>query len=445
MRLLSRLTGASQPKNLTILCFLSGISIPTVMQAMGSPLAENRVSRLNGTIPAPPVLNISNIANTTLQLKPSESLLEDLTGLAGPGNVDPKDSAATSLLSNTMHNTAGPGLEPAVSKHHESGPGYDHRNNWLRSPVSPNYFYLEGSLYVRCPPAGPLVPEVIALINREPIPQFPGIKESAVRFNTARLRAELLPSEHYTPNQENIVSAHQSKCLKCACGDDGRIIRVDTGGKKRHRVRCPENQAVLCKEIWKCYCFATLYQPIYQGVPRGTQLKAFTDVLSRIPRSVYDHIHNSGWSWRAPADLAEFPEQRIDPGPGETRALEDSGEREGLLPEEPVDLDPGDLDLAGDLAGDLAENYEFSLNVAPSDEPPYYLSGPENEIPADDPGEGSSTGASRSYNSYAPDDPWFGWGYGYGYGFDYDGSNEFFPPNKRDLSIQDKITHNQES
>ncbi|KAF3223548.1 hypothetical protein TWF106_004938 [Orbilia oligospora] len=332
------------------------------MQAMGSPLAEHRVSRLNRTIPAPPVLNISNIANITLQLKPPESSLEDPT-------------------------PARTGLE-AVSKHHED-------------------------------------------------------------------------------NQEGIVSAHRNLCLRCGCDDDGRIISIDIGGKAdkalRQSTRCQQTKAVLCREIWKCYCFATLYQPIYQGRPGSslTRLELFTDILHRIPRSVYNHIHNRGWSWRPPAFLAEYPHQRIDPGPP---VLEDSGEREGLLPEElaPVDLEPGDLSLAGDpslagdlagdpsLAGDLAgddlaENYEFSLNVAPSDEPPYYLSGPENEIPADDPGEGSSTGASRSYNSYAPDDPWFGWGYGYGYGFDYDGSNDFFPPNKRDLSIQDKITHNQES
>ncbi|KAF3155007.1 hypothetical protein TWF569_010625 [Orbilia oligospora] len=415
------------------------------MQAMGSPLAEHRVGRLNGTIPAPPVLNISNIANTTLQLKPSESLLEDLTGLAGPGNVDPKDSAATSLLSDTTHNTAGPGDLEAVSKHHENEPGYDHRNNLLRSLVYPNYFYREGNLRIVCPPAQRIIPEVIALISQKPRPQFPDMKDSAVRFNTARLRAELLPSENYTPDQENIVSAHQSKCLKCGCNRDGEIIRSDTKHKKGPRIRCSGNQVVLCREFWKCYCYATLYQRISKDIPNGAHLKSFTDALSQIPRSVYNHIHNRGWSWRPPAELAEFPGQRIDPGPPVTRALEDSGEREGLLPEEPVDLEPGDLDLAGDLAGDLAENYGFSLNVAPSDEPPYYLSGPENETPADDPGEGSSTGASRSYNSYAPDDPWFGWGYGYGYGFGYDGSDEFFPPNKRDLSIQDKITHNQES
>ncbi|KAF3207517.1 hypothetical protein TWF679_008351 [Orbilia oligospora] len=414
------------------------------MQAMGSPLAEHRVSRLNRTIPAPPVLNISNIANITLQLKPPESSLEDPT-------------------------PARTGLE-AVSKHHEGGLGHDNRNNWSRNPVGRNYFYQEGGLYVKCPPARQVTPGIIALINQKPPPQFHGMKDSSVVFQIKRLRKELFPPGRSKPtidNQEGIVSAHRNLCLRCGCDDDGRIISIDIGGKAdkalRQSTRCQQTKAVLCREIWKCYCFATLYQPIYQGRPGSslTRLELFTDILHRIPRSVYNHIHNRGWSWRPPAFLAEYPHQRIDPGPP---VLEDSGEREGLLPEElaPVDLEPGDLSLAGDpslagdlagdpsLAGDLAgddlaENYEFSLNVAPSDEPPYYLSGPENEIPADDPGEGSSTGASRSYNSYAPDDPWFGWGYGYGYGFDYDGSNDFFPPNKRDLSIQDKITHNQES
>ncbi|KAF3252678.1 hypothetical protein TWF192_004479 [Orbilia oligospora] len=343
---------------------------------MGSPLAEHRVSRLNRTIPAPPVLNISNIANITLQLKPPESSLEDPT-------------------------PARTGLE-AVSKHHEGGLGHDNRNNWSRNPVGRNYFYQEGGLYVKCPPARQVTPGIIALINQKPPPQFHGMKDSSVVFQIKRLRKELFPPGRSKPtidNQEGIVSAHRNLCLRCGCDDDGRIISIDIGGKADKALR----QSTRC------------------------------------------------WSWRPPAFLAEYPHQRIDPGPP---VLEDSGEREGLLPEElaPVDLEPGDLSLAGDpsLAGDLAgddlaENYEFSLNVAPSDEPPYYLSGPENEIPADDPGEGSSTGASRSYNSYAPDDPWFGWGYGYGYGFDYDGSNDFFPPNKRDLSIQDKITHNQES
>ncbi|KAK6499343.1 hypothetical protein TWF506_003971 [Arthrobotrys conoides] len=419
---------AIPPEIASILYFLVGILILTGMRAIAAPLSLEISTKptlgtsKNGTTCVLPTLNITNLTSLTPQSTLSEKLLIDPSRLknAGLGEVTTGDQTFTvnPQPSSTMHIAArSPPTDPAQIP-----------NEWLDA----NQFYIGGGMTVICPSVREITPEIKKRIERYmggETQQIPGISQRSTTRFMNRLTSEL--QETQENRYHRLIDSYLTVCRGCTCTAEGEMRPNEKGRAQntisstvkkglRSSLKCGNFYPKICPGLYRCYCFATLGQP--GRVLRGT-MEDYIRAFNQIPRYVRSHPTNSEWRWVVPPGLAEFPGQSIQIG--------------------------GDHELPWNLEGGGESAGNSGVNVSPPNEAPYYLSGPEDENP-DDPGEGSSTGATRPRDPFSPNNPdWDGWGYGYGYGFrefeDGAGGGGSIPPKKRGLSIQEKTVHSEAS
>ncbi|RVD81322.1 uncharacterized protein DFL_009189 [Arthrobotrys flagrans] len=414
--------GRAAPLNLYgILYILSGI--PTAMHATGVPVSPATSVKLgfgkldNRTSFGIPVLNISNIDNSSSQSAPPVNNLKAL----GEGPTENRSSVTTSLPLDIT-------LEP---------PG-----SILDRVVAPEYFYKEGRLIIECHEPKDVLLVGKGIFSGDVTPNTAGVAKIALTKFMEAYQKDII-GDFTKDHLHAVIQRYHEKCFACRCNSEGKLIAGQRKIDKEIR-KCRASRASLCEVVLGCYCVATLIQPT---IALQGPLQIFLDAINQIPPNVRYHERNRGWGWIVPPELAGFPGQVIpveDPPlipPEEHRSAMNPAEYVPAM--NPVEDAPA-MDLAGYAMGPDMYDFgnDFMLNTAPSGEPPYYLSGPaEEEDPYNyDPGEGSSTGAVRHHNPYGPPDPHYGYPYGYG-----DGSGYFPPPSKRDVSLKNEIVEKQEA
>ncbi|KAK6522790.1 hypothetical protein TWF281_002224 [Arthrobotrys megalospora] len=133
----------------------------------------------------------------------------------------------------------------------------------------------------------------------------------------------------------------QDNCKKCIC--DQESTEMYPGGLKG----CKTTTAVSkCQLLWGCFCTVKLRQAAVPPELMGEPLSSFQEAFNQIPEIIRDHVINHKYpGWYVPRHLR---------GPGLQNQV-------------------------------ITYNPTFRVNVAPQDEPAYYLEGPN--VPPVLPGE----------------------------------------------------------
>ncbi|KAK6536088.1 hypothetical protein TWF281_000334 [Arthrobotrys megalospora] len=165
------------------------------------------------------------------------------------------------------------------------------------------------------------------------------------------------------PNLDTVkkfIERHQDICReRCGCNTNtGRIM--ERPNDKSHN--CDTIfRAGRCMLIYACFCMLRLGQPKVPEDQLTTPLQEFQDAINQLPAPFRNYPPNENWGWVVDPRIAQYPGQVLRYN----------------LPEE-----GGGDDLVPRPGGD-----DFRVNVAPDEEPPFFLEGPnEYQDPDQDDG-----------------------------------------------------------
>ncbi|KAK6356244.1 hypothetical protein TWF718_000616 [Orbilia javanica] len=340
--------------------------------------------------PTEPVIkSISTTKTTEISLFPG-------TPTTPQGYRGSKSGAFTTILTASKHKQS-----PATSK---TPPAAVETSPWSnkRVEVEPSFFFQEG-WKIKCVSESMAFNIIWNYIHGILIPPLTAWNLQPSDWQTIMrpYRRDFREDDSLDRQEEHKfeIGVQQNFCTGCVCTADGRL-----------RTSPPSNY--LCsarnKPVRCAVLFATLGQP---GVLEGATIEDMQAGIDRIPNSVRGDPANQGWSWQVDPRIAQYIGHRLtyanlDPLAAyvgqrvdlelPTRPLngqpDNIGPEQGFVPPGPYDFLPDQLAPAplgpydffdpGQLApvapGAFAPGpLGFGVNVAPPEEPPNILYGPQ--------------------------------------------------------------------
>ncbi|KAF3227320.1 hypothetical protein TWF106_009839 [Orbilia oligospora] len=332
-----------------------------------SPL--NMGNHLSPKSPLPPTdarNNTNKAPNTTLQWLPAAPDLKNLTTTNLKVETEERGSSLTQV--------------PQQSEELDSS-GADRINTRVDRPTkAEGIFYKSMWPRITCPSSTSGESQILARISRvlDGDYDIPGASPNSLDSFKRRWNAKRKSTGR---SAGQLVREAINICLNCSCNKiTWQLTQLSPGSYYGSRSRgCGLAHARDCNLIYGCYCMIELMAEPSEATRRmRTYLPNHIRQLAlRIPDRIRNAPMNMGVEWRVPNVI----------GPGHTvipigAPLPSNGEADlpSLAPPTLGEIfndpnDPGE----GSSTGVTRSSHFGEVNVAPSTEPPFYLSGPTDE------------------------------------------------------------------